>query len=339
MAIRMSSEPGINAFRFLLMFTVVLAHSWWLIGTIPPLDPAYRLLITAQCAVPAFFITSGYFLRWQEGDALAVTRWAAGKLLPLYVIWVAIYIVAAWRAGFGSFAVLVPSIFHGGPVRHLWFLPALAAGLSATSLSLRLLGPRLTWLAAVTLAAFGLFSGTYQMGFGLDAHPIRGALFTAPLLVLVGTKLAASNVPRRPFLFGAAMLLAYILQLYDDRFVAGLAGYSSSKGWSTTLATIPFALAVFLFARSLPHTRLVKSIAQRKNDLLILYCIHPMIITAIGWSWHWRGMKSVLAVTVLAYALSLLCAVGFTAAHRRWREFAGLHPQPRIAGAAAASRG
>ncbi len=122
------------------------------------------------------------------------------------------------------------------------------------------------------------------------------------------------------------MLLAYILQLYDDRFVAGLAGYSSSKGWSTTLATIPFALAVFLFARSLPHTRLVKSIAERKNDLLILYCIHPMIITVIGWSWHWRGMKSVLAVTVLAYALSLLCAVGFTAAHRRWREFAGPPP-------------
>src|SRR5206468_5505910 len=142
-----------------------------------------------------FFITSGFFLRWQEGDALAVTRWAAGKLLPLYVIWVAIYVVAAWLAGFGSFADLVPSIFHGGPVRHLWFLPALAAGLSATSLSLRLIGPRATWVAAIALAAFGLFTGTYQLAFGIDTHPIRGGILTAPLLVLLGTAIAAREVP------------------------------------------------------------------------------------------------------------------------------------------------
>src|SRR4051794_29436589 len=121
MHIRMSSEPGINAFRFLLMFLVVLGHSWSFIGRIAATDPSYYLLITAQCAVPVFFITSGYFLRWREGDALSVTRWACTKLLPLYILWVAIYIAAAWLAGLGTLPHLVGSFSHGGPVRHLWF--------------------------------------------------------------------------------------------------------------------------------------------------------------------------------------------------------------------------
>src|SRR4051794_18353134 len=156
MAIRMSSEPGINALRFLLMFTIVLALSWFFIGSIAPSDPAYYLLITAQCSVPVFFIISGYFLRWRDGDIFAVTRWAATKLLPLYVLWVAIYVVAARLAGLGSLGDLLVTFLRGGPVRHLWFLPALAVALSLTSLSLRLIGPRATWVAAIALAAFGL---------------------------------------------------------------------------------------------------------------------------------------------------------------------------------------
>jgi surface polysaccharide O-acyltransferase-like enzyme len=336
MAIRMSSEPGINALRFLLMFTVVLAHAWFFIGSIAPDDPAYYLLITAQCSVPAFFIISGYFLRWREGDVFAVTRWACTKLLPLYVLWVAIYVVAAWLAGIGSLRGLVVSFVHGGPVRHLWFLPALAVALSLTSLSLRLIGPRATWVAAIALAAFGLFTGTYQLALGIDTHPIRGGILTAPLLVLFGTAIAAREVPRAPLLFGGAAVVTYLFQCYDDRLVASFSNYSALGHWSMTLATFPFALSMFLFARSLPHSRLINGIAGRKNHLLILYCIHPMIITVISWSWHWRGLSSVLLVTTLAYVLSLLCAGGFAALQRCLRE---LPPRAHLGGATAISRG
>jgi len=74
MAARQSSEPGVNAMRFDLMFTVVMAHAWWLFGL--PLERSFAtflLLVTAQSSVPAFFITSGYFLRWREGSPFAVT--------------------------------------------------------------------------------------------------------------------------------------------------------------------------------------------------------------------------------------------------------------------------
>lgn len=336
MAIQMSSEPGINAFRFILMFTVVLAHAWFFVGPIPPFDPAYYLLITAQCSVPAFFITSGYFLRWDEGHVFSVTRWAAAKLLPLYVLWVGIFIVAAWLAGMGSFRHLLFSFSHGGPVRHLWFLPALAVALSLTSLSLRLLGSRITWAAAIALAACGLFIGTYAMAAGLDTHPVRGGLFTAPLLVLFGTAIAARDVPRAPYLFGAAAVASYALQYADDRLVASFAEFASYDHWSMTAATFPFALSVFLFARSLPPTRAIKWVAERKSNLLILYCIHPMIITVIAWNWRQQGLASVLFVTALAYGLSLLCAVGF-AALQRWLRRPPL--RGRLAGAPAVSRG
>ena len=85
MSNRVQPEPGVNAFRFVLMFPIIMWHGWWFAGD-DPSAAARRLLIAGQCSVPMFFITSGYLLRWWEGDRFAVARWALHKLLPLYVI-------------------------------------------------------------------------------------------------------------------------------------------------------------------------------------------------------------------------------------------------------------
>jgi surface polysaccharide O-acyltransferase-like enzyme len=322
-AISTSSEPGINAFRFVLMFLVVLAHCWYFTGGVHSGEPGYYILITAQCAVPAFFIMSGYFLRWTEGDPLSVTRWAMSKLVPVYAIWVLLYLAAAWIIGMGPFTELARTALTGGPVRHLWFLLALAFGLSAASLSLRLLGPRLTWVVTAMLAAGGLFNGTYGMWFGLDAHPVRAGVFMAPLYVVIGTALARTRIPRNPLLFGGAVLLSYLLQVQDDAFIGSFSTSASYNHWAFTLATLPFGLSMFLFARSLPATASLKWIASRRNYIIVLYCIHPMVVTVINWNWHRHGLASAFGVTVAAYALSLLCAVILSAAHQRRRENLG----------------
>jgi surface polysaccharide O-acyltransferase-like enzyme len=337
MSVRQSSEPGVNAFRFVLMFTVVLSHAWWLFG--PPIrsgDPSYLLLITAQCSVPAFFITSGYFLHWREGDPLAVTRWAMRKLLPLYAIWMAIYIVVTWFAGFGvvysvsawldsreGFLDLVRHVGFGASTRHLWFLLALAFALSATSLSLRLLGERRTWMLAGAVAAVGLLTGPYQMFLGLDGHAIRAQFLTAPLLVLLGVHIATSRIPRRPLLVGLAVIVAYWLQVLDDRWLATAPGYATTKArTAVTLATFPFAISAFLFARSLAPTTSLEWLSRRKHYLLIIYCIHPMILIGLNSVWDQRGLAPMLLATTFAFTLSVLAAVGVAIAHRRWRELA-----------------
>jgi surface polysaccharide O-acyltransferase-like enzyme len=346
METRSSSEPGVNAFRFVLMFTVVYAHACWLFaGPLQRDSLTYLLLVTAHCSVPSFFITSGYFLRWRDGDPFVVTRWAFRKLLPLYLIWMAIYAVvtwlagwgavyevAAWLAGRGDFFDLTGSIAFGVTTLHLWFLPTLALALSATSLSLRFLGVRLTWVLAAALAAAGLFAGTYQMFLGLESHSLRGSVLTAPLLVLIGICVANARIPRRPVLLGIAVLVAYFLQLSDNGFIATAAGYSPDRRSAVTLSTIPFALSVFLFARSLPCTKLVEWLAGRKHYLLVIYCIHPMILTGIRGVWDRQGLASTLVVTIVAFSLSVLAAMFLSIAHRRWRELAHADRQITVAG-------
>ena len=334
MVIRQSSEPGVNAFRFVLMFTVVMSHAWWLFGG--PLqrgNPSYLVLITAQCSVPAFFIISGYFLRWREADLFAVTRWAFRKLLPLYALWVTLYAVVTWLSGWGAFYTvaewrssgngvldLLHKIGFGVTTRHLWFLPALALALSATSLSLRLLGERLAWVLAGVVAAIGLLTGPYQMFLGLEGHTFRALLLTGPLLVLIGIQIADADAPRRPLLFALALLLAYCLQVFDDRLLATAPGFSPGTKTAVTLATIPFALFAFLFARSLPRTGFLEWLSGRRHYLLVIYCIHPMMLTSIRAVWIQQGLASTLIAAVVAYGLSLLAAVFLSVAHDRWRK-------------------
>ena len=341
MAIRQSSEPGVNAFRFVLMFTVVMSHAWWLFGW--PLqrgNPSYLLLVTAQCSVPAFFIISGYFLRWREADPLAVTRWAFRKLLPLYAVWMTIYALVTWFSGWGAVftvrewlssgsgvLVLLRDLGFGVTTRHLWFLPTLALALSITSLSLRLLGVRLTWILGATLAATGLLTGPYQMFLGAEGHTFRALVLTAPLLVMIGIHIAAADVPRRPLLFGAALIIAYGLQVFDDRLLATAPGYSPGIRTAVTLATIPFALCAFLFARSLPRTQFLQWISDRRYVLLVIYCIHPMMLTAIRAVWSNQGLLSTIMATIVAYGLSLIAAVLLGIAHRRLRELDGAKRQ------------
>ncbi len=345
MAVRQSDEPGINAFRFALMFTVVMAHAWWLFG--PALargDPSYLLLITGQCSVPAFFIISGYFLRWREADPYAVARWAVRKLLPLYLLWMAIYAVVMGLAGWGAMYILWAGVENGkGPLqvlrdvafgastRHLWFLPALAIALSVTSLSLRLLGHRRTWVLAALLAAGGLLTGPYQMFLGLEGHSIRAQFLTAPLLVLFGIYIAEAGAPRHLLLFGLAVFTAYWLQVLDDRWLATAPGFATTKARPVvTFATIPFALSAFLFARSLPRSATMEWLSKRKHYLLVIYCIHPMMLRALSLVWDWKGLAPTLVASAIGFALSLLAAIAVSMAHKRWRAYAETRQQLAI---------
>jgi len=334
MVVRQSEEPGINAFRFALMFTVVMAHAWFLFGpTLQRNNPSYLLLITAQCSVPAFFIISGYFVRWREADPFAVTRWALRKLLTLYFLWIAIYALVTGLIGWGAAYVfwagvengngllqLLRDVAFGASIHHLWFLPALAIALSATSLSLRLLGHRWTWVLAGLLAAAGLLTGPYQVFFGLEGHSIRAQFLTAPALVMVGIHIAEIGAPRRLLLFALATLAAYWLQVLDDRWLATAASFGATKARpAVTLATIPFALFAFLLARSLPRTPSLEWVSQRKNYLTVIYCIHPMILQALKHVWDQKSLGTTLVAAVIGFALSLLAAVAVSMAHQRWR--------------------
>lgn len=322
MSDRVTTEPGVNAFRFVLMFTVIVAHGWWFAGAAPRGDPKLYFLMIGQCSIPVFFIMSGYMLRWREGDAWAVTRWSVQKLIPVFLLWAIIYATGAWIAGIRPTYDLVGVLSFSAVTPHLWFLPALAIALSVTSASLRILGMRLAMLIALALAAIGLLNGTYQLILGFESNPLRANVLTAPLLVLMGVGLRELNPPKWPLLFGLAIVAAYFLQLADDRYLASMPGYSPDRRIGITIATFPYALAVFLFARSLPSVRPVEWLARRKDYLLVIYCIHPMVLYLIGKMYSGRGFASLIFVVAVAYALSVVAAIAVARAHRLARSLA-----------------
>lgn len=326
---RVPREPGINAFRIFNLALIIFAHAKPLAPPMQHDDPRYLLLIIAQCSVPMFFITSGYLLRWREGDPFAVTRWSFRKLLPLYAIWAFVFIFGAWLIGAGSLPELLATL-PGGPTQHLWFLPALALALSVMSLSLRFLGLRLSWIAAIILAVGGLWFGSYEQWIGLPAHSLRSGIPTAPLFVLIGVYLAESKPPRRVFLFAGAVILAYGLQVWDDKLLSTAPGFEPGRQAIVTLATLPYAIAMFLFARSL-HGRVVERLAALRPYFATIYCIHPMFIVAFAMVIHERSFGIAIAVTLMTLVLSVLAGMALEAMGRFWRERLHSHPPLRAA--------
>jgi len=324
-----SREAGIDAFRFLLMFLVVFAHAWSFAGPMPPKVLPYLPLIVAHCVVPFFFITSGYFLRWNDGGPFDVTVWSIRKLLPLFCIWFAIYVIGCLLVGLGGIQDLLTSVVHGGPTRHLWFLPALAFALSITSMSLRFVGLRWSWILLGALGVYGLYHGAYQSLLGVAPHPVRGGLLTAPFFVLIGVQIARSDVPRTPVLFGLAILATYVAQVFDDTSFFGGQQYLPGHSPQVTLATIPYSVAVFLFARSIKSGWLVERLSGMKRSVLTIYCIHPMTLFALRPVIHSDGLTGVLEATILGFALSMVAAVMLSAAQQHWPNLSKLRTKFR----------
>ena len=298
-------EPGVEAFRLLLTIPVILAHAWTFKGDQSVGALHYLPLMLGHIAVPFFFIASGTLLRWQEGQPLAVVRWSWYKLAPLFAFWMSLYIVAAWFAGRGTFLQLVASIPLGGPTRHLWFLPALGFALSLVAVSLRLLGWRRTWIITIALAGTGLLIGGYLSFWGYGTRWLRVAYLTAPLFVMIGVALKDLPPLGRPVWLGLAALGCYALQVADDLWLSTSAGYRLTEHPTVTLATIPFALVVFLWARELSSGTVVNGLASLGRFGLIIYCLHPLFLMVLLNAIPYRSYGMTFAMTLAALALSI----------------------------------
>src|SRR5579871_5387502 len=84
-------NQGVDAFRYLLAYLVVLLHS--LPGNAVTADAVWPFWLSSICraAVPFFFVASGYFLKPAPG--LAAVLKPLKRLLPVYAFWFAIYAI------------------------------------------------------------------------------------------------------------------------------------------------------------------------------------------------------------------------------------------------------
>lgn len=297
-----SMGAGVDAFRVLLMLPIILVHSWHFAGPVSPGLLSYLPLMAGHAAVPFFFLASGSLLRWQEGEVMAVPRWLLRKLLPLFLVWIAIYVAAAWLAGRGSILQLIGMVDEGGPTRHLWFLPALGFALSLVAVSLRLLGRARTWLIITGMAAIGLFQGGYQLFLGFSGHWLRCGFLTAPLFVMIGVEIARRPVALRPAVAASAAVLFYLLQVADDVLIATAPAHVPHEHPTVTLATIPYAVSLFLLARSLSGGFILDRLAALRRFNVAIYCMNPLILLALQPLITVRGLAVAFGLTLFVLA-------------------------------------
>ncbi|WP_205478532.1 acyltransferase family protein [Sphingomonas arenae] len=318
-----SMGAGVDAFRVLLMLPIILAHSWHFAGPVNPGLESYLPLMAGHAAVPFFFLASGSLLRWQEGEVFAVPRWLLRKLLPLFLVWIAVYVAAAWLAGRGSLLQLVGTIDEGGPTRHLWFLPALGFALSLVAVSLRLLGRHRTWAIVLTMALIGLFQGGYQLFLGLAGHWLRCAFLTAPLFVMIGVEVASRPVTVRPMVAASAAVLFYMLQVADDVLIASAPAHVPHEHPTVTLATIPYAFALFLLARSLSGGAILDRLAALRRFNVTIYCMNPLILLAIQPLIPFRGLAVAFGLTLFVLVSCIGISQLWTRVQSRAKKRAG----------------
>jgi surface polysaccharide O-acyltransferase-like enzyme len=304
-SLQRSRNDGIDAVRYLCMFGVVVYHA---LPFTPPM-PLWAQVVSFAClpGVPFFFVVAGYFLKVDAEFGARVAR-PLRRLLPVYLFWLCAYIallevIPAQTAPF-PFREWV----WGGPAYHLWFLPALAIGLTLVNAGFAVVGSPLTGLACIVLAGIGLIRGTYHdllhIPFAASAH---GGLFAAPLYIYIGALLARRRftVPW-PWLI-VSVILAYGLVATEEVLTARTLGEPARD---VTLSSFILGTVMFLVARGLPDSKVLRSAANLGRLTLGIYAIHLailwLLLPAIGDSNPW----SVGILASLAFAVATICSLG-----------------------------
>lgn len=293
--------------RFLLCFAVVLLHC---LPTSDAGNPGILVVFIASLcrgAVPFFFVASGYFVRAAEGATLISIARPLQRLLPVYVVWMLIYAVASMLGSGSAFYLSVRSLLAGGGAFHLWFLPVLGFCLAVLPLAVATVGRCLT--AALCLAA--AFANIMFVAYRSVLHlpEIGGTrLMMAPLLVYSGMEFARHGWKLNVRLAALLILGAWAATFAEELFIAALT-HQPVISHSSGFATFALGMATFAFARALPDSRILASLAKLGQVSLGIYVSHLLFVRLLGPLVGRYGLPQETLLAVSAFVLSTILCV------------------------------
>ncbi|WP_010215841.1 acyltransferase [Sphingomonas sp. PAMC 26621] len=309
-------DGGIDAFRYAMAVLVIGIH------ILPPVAvgpdrpfglPGWAVVIDiiCRCAVPFFFIASGYYFRPERGVWSNLTR-PVVRIAPIYLVWYAVYLVAASRVS-GKLPEhwrLLMTI-DGGPAFHLWFLPALVFGLVTLTVTLALGGRMLAIAVAVLLAVLGPFLADYHTLVGLARYPPHLDDFkrqlAAPAFVVIGYLFRGTQSPRGSTAFALCALA--IAAMFVERYtVIRIVGNTAIGDAESLLSVFPYGASVFNLARALNTTALAERLRSLGKISLAVYLIHVIFIwmfrdTVDTSPWQFVSLGATVAVSSTLAAL------------------------------------
>ena len=307
-------DSGTELFRLLMALLVIVLHAVHeaTLRDAPAAVPLWATLVdtAARCAVPFFFITSGYYLRTDRRLSLLIWRPIA-RTAPIFIVWLLIYRVAAalvpalpWQ-GWSPRATL-----NGSGAYHLWFLPALVAAQIVVAVGERVLGVRRTGLIVALLALAGpiLFGYGRLVGFAHYPDPLRSLVrqLAAPAFVFAGRRLRTAP-PLRLHAAVALVAVSYLLLVGEVSFLTR--HWPGRVEFDVLLSTFLFGPAVFLLSRAINERRWTARLAPLGQLSLGVYLVHLFILY-----WIRRATGGDGATAVLVMVLPTMILAGEAAA-------------------------
>jgi surface polysaccharide O-acyltransferase-like enzyme len=269
-------NPGFDALRVIAAAAVVLLHST--AAPDVPRHSSYLVILQTACrfAVPFFFIASGYFQRDATHFDLKLIIQPLKRLLPLYVFWTVIYdLVVLMR-----YDVATLTRYNFNAAYHLWFLPALGAGIVLLQVGRALFGLRVVTFLAIALALIGLASTSYADLLGLENHGGRRGWLFALLFLVMGAWLARTKYSPSLKIAISTIILGYGCSIAEEYFLA-LIGHSELFSHDFLFSTFPYGLGFTFLAMWLgkSRSRMIVKLSALGSLSLGIYLSHVL------WLW------------------------------------------------------
>lgn len=321
---------GIDTFRVLAALGVIAIHIWYLCKCTQYEIVYGTLRNMSRFAVPYFMLCAGYFFarRAEEMGIKTALKKTVLRLIKVFFGWTLFYqilpldfVVQAtnlgWEQGLLRPAVnnlrsFPSAIFHNtadllwnGTCYHLWFFPALIAGLILASLLACYLEREHLLLAAAICFALAVWCSLHSFWFSPPSSYRwgNGPFYSGSLILFawwVYSRKYRFRFPLILFLIGLAIrtaecyLLSDILSPGSDRFNMMVC----SPGGTT------MGVAVFFWA--LKQREFGRGAGVYKSAPLVLgiYAVHPVVITSLPAGYFFAHLHG----AVIAHS-AYLCAV------------------------------
>lgn len=280
--------------------------------------------ILARVAVPFFFMTTGYFADFSEPRGL---RRPLLKTAALYGFSILLYIPFGIYSGyFGgfSFGAALRMLIFDGTFYHLWYFPAVIAGMLIVY-ALKKLTAGKALVIALVLYVFGLLGDSYY-ALGARALPLRvlynvlfelfsytrNGLFFAPVFLLLGSMLRGKGtcgVGEKIENLGG-LTISFTLMTAEGLLLHGLKIPRHDSMYVFLLPT-----AFFLF-RLLLSVRIGAFPVVRQASAWV-YIVHPIVIILLRGAAKALNRRNVFErSSLLGFALTAVISVviGFAAA-------------------------
>ncbi len=264
---------GLDAYRLLAMLGVVTLHTM-------PIDGAFGSLLRLYSiwGVPFFFMVSGFFLSGKT---------AADRTFPSITKTVVVFCVATlllipltvYDQGLaGTFAnVAGDQLLTRGSYFHLWFLSSMIIGLLFIAVSdsyrLRFFLP----VVSVGVVLLYLLLGNYNPVS--ERYVAIARQFSSVAFMYLGMRLAGYEIKRSRAI--ALIVFGIALQLVEAWGLAKFLG-KQHEDFALLLGTIPLVVGIFLVARTLPDSTILRRLAAFGSRYSLgIYIVHPYFIYSL----------------------------------------------------------